>query len=148
MGSRNKRLVGEGLAELTRRLGFCCDDGLAERQSIASYFRPGSNRGLARARAGRKDAASELTKTAGKLKAGEWPYPVVELYLGRKSVQALEAAASKPEERCEAQFYIGELYLTRNARAPAMKALQAAVDICPKDFIEYRGAVEEPKRLK
>src|SRR5262249_5143100 len=103
---------------------------------------------LSRARAGRKDAVSELTKTAAKLKAGDWPYPIVELYLGRKQPQAMEAVAKKPEEKCEAQFYIGEYHLTRGAKAPATKALQLAVDTCPKDFVEYRASVEELKRLK
>src|SRR5437588_7780832 len=31
LGSRNKRLMGEGLAELSARLGFRCVDGFAER---------------------------------------------------------------------------------------------------------------------
>jgi lipoprotein NlpI len=60
----------------------------------------------------------------------------------------LVAAASKPEQRSEAQFYVGEWHLLQGERAQATKALQAAVDTCPKDFIEYRGAVEEMKRRK
>jgi tetratricopeptide (TPR) repeat protein len=103
---------------------------------------------VSRARAGRRDAASELAKSIQKLKAGEWPYPIVELYLGRKSLAAIEAAPTKHEERCEAQFYIGEFHLARGARPLAAKALQMAVDTCPKDFVEYRGAVEELKRVK
>ena len=40
MGSRNKRLVGEGLTQLGARLGFRCADGLRRaRWSIASSFR-------------------------------------------------------------------------------------------------------------
>jgi chromosome partitioning protein len=37
-GSRNKRLVGEGLAELAARLGFRCTDGLAERVIYREFF--------------------------------------------------------------------------------------------------------------
>jgi len=73
---------------------------------------------------------------------------MVELYLGRKPMQAAETAAGKPEEKCEAQFYVGEYHLTRGAKAPATKALQTAVETCPKDFVEYRGASEGLKRLK
>lgn len=103
---------------------------------------------LARARDGRKDAASELGKTAGKLKPAEWPYPIVDLYLGKKSLKETEAAAKTPAQKCEVQFYVGEWHLIRKDRSEATKALQSAVDSCPKDYVEYRGAVEELKRLK
>lgn len=38
LGSRNKRLVGEGLDELSRRLDFRCVDGLAERVIFREFF--------------------------------------------------------------------------------------------------------------
>jgi chromosome partitioning protein len=38
LGSRNKRLVGEGLSELANRLGFRCIDGLAERVIYREFF--------------------------------------------------------------------------------------------------------------
>jgi chromosome partitioning protein len=38
LGSRNKRLVGEGLGELASRLGFRCADGLAERVIYREFF--------------------------------------------------------------------------------------------------------------
>jgi chromosome partitioning protein len=38
LGSRNKRLVGEGLVELGTRLGFRCVDGLAERVIYREFF--------------------------------------------------------------------------------------------------------------
>jgi chromosome partitioning protein len=38
LGSRNKRLVGEGLQELSRRLGFRHVDGLAERVIFREFF--------------------------------------------------------------------------------------------------------------
>jgi tetratricopeptide (TPR) repeat protein len=105
---------------------------------------------LSNARAGRRearDAREELTKAAGKLDAKAWPYPLVELFLGRKSLQTAEAAAEKPEQRCEAQFYIGEWQLLQGAKAQAVKALQSAADTCPKDSVDRRGAVEELKRI-
>jgi chromosome partitioning protein len=38
LGSRNKRLMGEGLSELAARLGFRCVDGLAERIVYREFF--------------------------------------------------------------------------------------------------------------
>ena len=38
LGSRNKRLVGEGLNELAKRMGFRCIDGLAERVVYREFF--------------------------------------------------------------------------------------------------------------
>lgn len=95
-----------------------------------------------------REARTELTKSASKLKASEWPYPIVEFYLGKKSLKALEDAAKTPGEKCEAQFYVGEWHLSRKDRPEAIKALQSAADNCPKDFVESRAAIEELKRLK
>jgi chromosome partitioning protein len=38
LGSRNKRLVGEGLQELALRLGFRCVDGFAERVIFREFY--------------------------------------------------------------------------------------------------------------
>ena len=38
LGSRNKKLVGEGLTELSKRLGFRCIDGFAERVIYREFF--------------------------------------------------------------------------------------------------------------
>ena len=38
LGSRNKRLVGEGVVELASRLGFRCADGLADRVVYREFF--------------------------------------------------------------------------------------------------------------
>jgi chromosome partitioning protein len=38
LGSRNKRVVGEGLAELSKRIGFRCVDGFAERVVYREFF--------------------------------------------------------------------------------------------------------------
>src|SRR5262249_24603372 len=102
---------------------------------------------LSRGRAGSSEGRAELQNAAGKLSSQGWPYPIVELYLDRKSPEAVQNAASKPDERCEAQFYIGEWYLLRGMRPPAAKMLQGAVGGCPKHLVEYRGAAEELKRL-
>ena len=38
LGSRNKKLVGEGIAELGKRMGFRCVDGFAERVVYREFF--------------------------------------------------------------------------------------------------------------
>jgi chromosome partitioning protein len=38
LGSRNKKLVGEGLTELSKRMGFRCIDGFAERVVYRAFF--------------------------------------------------------------------------------------------------------------
>jgi chromosome partitioning protein len=38
LGSRNKRLVGDGIAELSKRMGFRCIEGFAERVVYREFF--------------------------------------------------------------------------------------------------------------
>ena len=103
---------------------------------------------LSRGRIDRKNAKGELTKNAEKLKSSEWPYAIVELFLDKEAVKAVESKASNDDQRCEAQFYIGEWYLLRRELGPAEKAFKRSADLCSKDFVEYQGAVVELKRLK
>ena len=56
--------------------------------------------------------------------------------------------AANPEQRCEAQFYIGQWYVLKGNAAEAETAFKVAVETCPKEFVEYAGAVVELKRLK
>ena len=85
---------------------------------------------LARTRSGAHTAAAELEINAKNLKQPDWPYAVVELFLGRRTPATL-AAATKRDERCEAQFYIGEWRLLRGDRRAAVANLKFAVDNCP-----------------
>ena len=101
---------------------------------------------LSRARVG-ESATSELEANAGRLKIKAWPYPAIELYLGRRSPDATLASADRPNDRCEAQFFIGQWHLLQNNRPQAEEALRAAANSCPTGFIEYNAAVAELKRL-
>jgi tetratricopeptide (TPR) repeat protein len=94
-----------------------------------------------------KQSAMALEVFASKLKPAEWPYPVVQLFLGRNTPDQVLAAAGEPNELCEAQFYIGAWHAHRGERAAAGAPLRAAVDTCPKWFAEYHGAQAELKRL-
>jgi lipoprotein NlpI len=102
---------------------------------------------LARTRDG-EAAASELEANATRLNAKEWPYAVVELYLGKRMPAATLSAAKKADEGCEAQFYVGQWHILKGNTAEAVTAHQLAADTCPKTFIEYQAAIVELKRLK
>ena len=52
-------------------------------------------------------AATELATSAASLKSKAWPFPIVDLYLGRQPVEAIFAKAGNANQRCEAFFYIG-----------------------------------------
>ncbi len=102
---------------------------------------------LAAAQSNRKEARDELAKTDAQLKISDWPHPIVELFLGKKSASEAEAAAGNDDQRCEAKFYVGEWQLMSKNRKDAAKALQAAVENCPKGLAEYQGAVTQMKLL-
>jgi lipoprotein NlpI len=103
---------------------------------------------LARARIGGQDIKRNLQENAAGLNPAEWPFPVIELFLGRRTPADMVAAAIKPDELCEAQFYLGQWYLLRDERVASIEALRKAVETCPRDFNEYAGAVAELKRLE
>ena len=88
-----------------------------------------------------------LQNNAADLKPAEWPFPVIELFLDRRSPADMVAATTKPNEQCEAQYYLGEWHLLRDERAASIEALRKAVETCPKGFNEFAGAVAELKRL-
>jgi tetratricopeptide (TPR) repeat protein len=103
---------------------------------------------LARARSGAKTAAAELETNAKHLKQPDWPYPLIELFLGHRTLKATLAAATNPSDHCTAQFYVGEWHLLQDHRVAAKMALKAAVDICPRTLIEYDVARAELQRLR
>jgi len=95
-----------------------------------------------------------LAQDAGMSEAGEWPAPLVGLYLGSASPEAVLKAAGhqnparQREQRCEANFYLAHWHLLRGARAEAVPFLQEARRQCPSGFIEHEGAVAELRRLE
>jgi tetratricopeptide (TPR) repeat protein len=103
-------------------------------------------RRLAAARAGVPDDDGRLARSASTRRA-EWPVPAIALFLGGQSAEAAIAAARTPAQECEVQFYVGEWKFLRKDSAGAAAAWQAAVDRCPKSFIEYKGARSELQRL-
>jgi lipoprotein NlpI len=101
---------------------------------------------IARVRAGDGDAGkAELLSNAVKPFRTAWPWPVAQLFLDAKDAKATLAAAKSPGEQCEAQFYLGEDRLLKNARDEALPYLREAAATCPKNFSEYFQALNELK---
>ena len=90
---------------------------------------------LARSRSGSDNAGEELAINSATLKQSDWPFPVVELFLGRRTSEATLAASEKPDERCEAQFYIGEWHLLHADHSAAREPLQAAANTCSRKVL-------------
>jgi lipoprotein NlpI len=83
----------------------------------------------------------------------KWPAPIIHLYLGESTPEAVFAAAADPNPRtqdrqvCEANFYAGELALERDVKDEALPLLRRAAAHCPKAFFEYTAANVELKTL-
>ena len=104
---------------------------------------------LSRARAGGESAAAtDLAARAPKLRQPEWPYAAVELFLGRGAPETVLAAATAPQEHCEARIFVGEWHVLHDDRAGATAVLSSMEDDCPKFFIDFHELAEaELKRL-
>ncbi|CAL76573.1 hypothetical protein; Putative TPR domain protein [Bradyrhizobium sp. ORS 278] len=89
---------------------------------------------LARRRAG---LASELASQARRLDMRQWPAPLLRLFLGQETIDAVLAAADRGGgatrrlRRCEASFFAGELMLQQNREAAAIRLIDQALAECP-----------------
>ena len=103
-------------------------------------------------RVGSLDRA-ELKTYADFLNSGRCPMPILDFYLGKRTmaeVQAKAADAGRDEiagQKCEADFYIAEWHIARGDTAAAKPLIAAAVAGCPKGFIELFAAQAEAERL-
>jgi lipoprotein NlpI len=108
---------------------------------------------IARSRSNTPDH-EELAANAARLGPGSWPRPVLDLFLGTATPDALRRAASnakddstRQEQLCEADFYLGMFNLERKARDDARKLIAAAAESCPADMLEKPAAKAELARL-
>jgi lipoprotein NlpI len=102
-------------------------------------------RHVARARAG-ENATTELEANSARLKTKQWPYLIIEMFLGRRSPEATLRAAT-PSERCVAEFFISEWHLMRGDPQTARSKWRITVDACPPTSLEYRTAKAELRVL-
>ena len=105
---------------------------------------------VAEARAGIVDR-SGLHRGLAALREG-WPKPIVLNYLGRMSEAAVLAAAAadaknRPEQECEAHFFLGQQHILAGATEAAIAALRQALALCPSHIVEYHATRVELRRL-
>lgn len=110
---------------------------------------------LARARSGEADVAlKELAANSKAIQSHSWPAPVMDLYLGTINNDAFFKIADDKDARkskaqmCEANFYAAEWYLLQEKQKEAQTLLATAARDCPKNVLEYFGAVAESERLQ
>ncbi len=101
---------------------------------------------IARMRSGENDT-SEFTANAQKIDHGQWPWPIVALFLGSMTPDAVIAAAQSADdaatrtgEMCEADFYVGVYQNAKGDTNAAQPLLQAAASSCPADYLERQMA--------
>jgi lipoprotein NlpI len=96
---------------------------------------------------------SQLPQLADQLDMTVWPGPIVKLFLGELSADAVLAKAADPNPEvmqgqvCEAHFYAAELALLKPQTEEALQHLRLAASGCPRSFIEWRAANAELSRL-
>jgi lipoprotein NlpI len=101
----------------------------------------------------RGNLPSQLAQSTAQFDMNKWPAPLIRLYLGETTPQAVLAAAEDPDpattngQLCEANFYIGELALRQDANEEAVHRFRLAADNCPGDFVEEPAAGAELRAL-
>jgi lipoprotein NlpI len=101
----------------------------------------------------RSNLASRLPQAIAQLDMTEWPAPVIRLFLGQLTPEAVLAAADNPDAKAkagqvrQANFYSGELALSKGAKDGATRLFRLAADLCPKGSDEWRASRAELKAL-
>jgi tetratricopeptide (TPR) repeat protein len=101
---------------------------------------------LAQARMGLNGTA-QLENDARAIDLNQWPGPLISLFLGLQSPQAIISHRIDAKQKAEAHFYIGQWYLLKNSQIEAITALKEAKQHCPISFFERAGAIAELERL-
>ena len=106
---------------------------------------------IAESRAG-KDAKPELTRRAAQLDLSTWPGAIVAVYLGEISPRQVAMPMrfeswESDRDKCELEFYLGELSLLQKASDNAAAHFRAAVATGVQEYQEYSAAVYEAQRL-
>jgi len=100
----------------------------------------------------RANLPSRLAEMVKQIDMSKWPAPIIRLYLGQMTPEAVLAAADDPDANtkkgnvCEANFYVGELTLS-HAKDEAIRMFRLAAADCPKSFRELAAANAELKAL-
>jgi tetratricopeptide (TPR) repeat protein len=80
----------------------------------------------------------------------DWYEPLLNLYFGKQKVTPEQVLLSgeRPHDKCIAHFFVAEWHLDRDENEAAVRTLEQAVEICPKDAVELGAVKAELKRIK
>jgi lipoprotein NlpI/V8-like Glu-specific endopeptidase len=100
---------------------------------------------IAQARAGQEDAAKgALAAYAEGHHEDDWPQPIIDLFLGRGSPEAVEKAAKAAHQqkdaagqRFDADFYLGQWALLSGDEAAAAQRLKSVYDSSMREYLEF-----------
>ena len=101
----------------------------------------------------RSNLPSHLPQVIAQLDMTRWPAPVIRLFLGQMTPDAVLAAADDPNAMtkqrrvCEASFFSGELRLMQGTKENAAHLFRLAATDCPKTLIVWSAANAELKAL-
>jgi tetratricopeptide (TPR) repeat protein len=96
----------------------------------------------------RSNLPSRLDDATKQVDMTRWPAPVVRLYLGELTLEAVLAAAdhryagTKYDQTCEANFFAGELMLQRGAKDEATRMFRLVSADCPKSSVQWWAKAE------
>jgi lipoprotein NlpI len=101
----------------------------------------------------RSKLPSRLAEATAQIDMTKWPAPVIRLYLGQMTPEAVLAAAAhrdaskQKSQVCEANFFSGELALQQGSKDEATRLFRIAEEGCPKDSFQLIAANDELKAL-
>jgi tetratricopeptide (TPR) repeat protein len=101
----------------------------------------------------RNNLPSRLAQTSSGINMTVWPAPVIRMFMDQMTPAAVLAAADDPNatrkkgQVCEANFYSGELSLTKGLKDEAIHLFRLAASDCPHIFNEWEAATAELKAL-
>jgi lipoprotein NlpI len=101
----------------------------------------------------RSNLPSKLAHATAQIDMTKWPAPLIHLYLGQMTPEAVVTAAADPDaskqksQVCEANFFSGELALQQGKKEEATRLFRIANAGCPKDSFQLIAAKDELKAL-
>lgn len=102
---------------------------------------------LTEAKSGLK-AHETLAQRAGYIRSRAWPYPLIEVYLGKRPLAEAMQLANSEDKMCEANYYAGELLILGGSRSDGLAALKQALRVCRRNAMEYAAAGAALRQLK
>jgi len=101
----------------------------------------------------RNNLPSRLSQASSRIDMTVWPAPVIRLFMDQMTPAAVLTATDDPDatkkkaQVCEANFYSGELSLTKGLKDEATRLFRLVASDCPHSSDEWDAANAELKAL-